>query len=56
MKVQVPLDSKGVPEGKWKEVLDQTGHLNPAAVAAVDDGYNVLTSGLESEILSWKYS
>ena len=56
LKVQVPLDAKGVPAGKWPKVLDQTGHLNPAAVADLDDGYNVLTSGLKFEILSWKYS
>ena len=56
LKVQVPLDGKGLPAGRWPQVLDLMGRLNPAAVAALDHGHHVLTGGLAFEILSWKYS
>ena len=54
LKVEVPLNEKGVPAGKWLRALDQNGRLNAAAVAALDEGYHVLESGLMFEILSWK--
>ena len=49
-----PLDSHGLPRGKWSQVLDKNGRLDPAAVAAYDQGYEVLTKGLLFEVLSWK--
>ena len=52
--VQVSLNEKGVPAGKWPRVLDQMIRLNAPAVAALDEGYKVLESGLASEILSWE--
>ena len=52
--VDVPKDEKGLPEGRWKEVVDRHGNLNPTAVAELDEGYKVLKEGLMFEVLSWK--
>ena len=54
LKVEVPSDPKGRPEGKWAEVLDRKGCLNPTAVAEMDKGYRVLMEGLTFEVLGWK--
>ena len=52
--MEVPTDAKGLPEGKWAEVLDRKGCLNPTAVAEMDKGYRVLMEGLTFEVLGWK--